>query len=131
MFADDTMIFICVTRPSLVHLRSVFTRYQLLSGQRINYAKSSLLFSKNVPDDLIEEYSDFLQINSSLHAASYLGVPCVVLKSKKETFSFLEYKMTTRLHSWKMTSLSPTGVHTLITSVIAGLPVHIMSVWVA
>ncbi|CAN1263770.1 hypothetical protein LINPERPRIM_LOCUS11716 [Linum perenne] len=86
IFADDTMIFIRVTRPSLVHLRSVFTRYQLLSGQRINYAKNSLLFSKNVPDDLIEEYSDFLQINSSLHTASYLGAPLCCPKIKKGDF---------------------------------------------
>ncbi|CAN1327131.1 hypothetical protein LINPERPRIM_LOCUS34065 [Linum perenne] len=50
MFADDTMVFIRVTRPALVHLRAMFTRYQLLSGQQINYTKSSVLFSKNVPD---------------------------------------------------------------------------------
>ncbi|CAN1303817.1 hypothetical protein LINPERPRIM_LOCUS25985 [Linum perenne] len=49
MFADDIMLFLRVSRRSLVELRSLFNRYQLLSGQRINYAKSSVLFSKNVP----------------------------------------------------------------------------------
>ncbi|CAN1279753.1 Uncharacterized mitochondrial protein AtMg00310 [Linum perenne] len=127
MFADDTMLFLKATRPSLVHLKALFTRYQLLSGQRINYSKSSILFSKNVPRHLRIEYSRYLQIEILNASPNYLGAPCVVMKSKKETFRFLEDRVTTRLHSWKRQSLSPAGVHTLLTSVISGLPVHIMS----
>ncbi|CAN1315043.1 Transposon TX1 uncharacterized 149 kDa protein [Linum perenne] len=127
MFADDTMLFLRVSRRSLVELRSLFNRYQLLSGQRINYAKSSVLFSKNVPSPLKREYSTLLGMNGQNPSPNYLGAPCVVMRSKKVTFAFLQDKITTRLQSWKRLSLSPAGVHTLLTSVISGLPVHIMS----
>ncbi|CAN1279274.1 hypothetical protein LINPERPRIM_LOCUS16963 [Linum perenne] len=92
MFADDTMLFLHVTRPALVHLRALFTRYQLLSGQHINYGKSSVLFNKNVPDDLKREYSDYLQINTSLHNSSYLGAPSVLLRKKRSHSRFWKIK---------------------------------------
>ncbi|CAN1324149.1 hypothetical protein LINPERPRIM_LOCUS32991 [Linum perenne] len=40
------MLFLRVSRCSLVELRSLFNRYQLLSGQHINYAKSSVSSAK-------------------------------------------------------------------------------------
>ncbi|CAN1730043.1 Uncharacterized mitochondrial protein AtMg00310 [Linum perenne] len=98
-----------------------------MSGQRVNLAKSAVLFSNNTPPRVQLCYKDFLGVRFLERSEKYLGLPCIILRSKEETFRFIEDKMSLRLRSWKRECLSPAGIHTLLQFVIAGLPVYAMS----
>ncbi|CAN1762226.1 hypothetical protein LINPERHAP1_LOCUS8268 [Linum perenne] len=98
-----------------------------MSGQRVNLAKSAVLFSNNTPTPIQLRYKDALGVRFLDRSEKYLGLPCIILRSKEETFRFIEDKMALRLRSWKRECLSPAGIHTLLQSVIAGLPVYAMS----
>ncbi|CAN1749320.1 Uncharacterized mitochondrial protein AtMg00310 [Linum perenne] len=98
-----------------------------MSGQRVNLGKSAVTFSQNTPPHIQLRYRNLLGVRFLERSEKYLGLPCVILRSKEETFRFIEDKVSLRLRSWKRECLSPAGVHTLLQSVIAGLPVYAMS----
>ncbi|CAN1281610.1 LINE-1 retrotransposable element ORF2 protein [Linum perenne] len=127
MFADDTILFLRVTDSYISALLSLFNQYRGISGQRVNLAKSAVLFSNNTPPHIQLRYRDALGVRFLERSEKYLGLPCIILRSKEETFRFIEDKMSLRLRSWKRECLSPAGVHTLLQSVISGLPVYAMS----
>ncbi|CAN1334272.1 LINE-1 retrotransposable element ORF2 protein [Linum perenne] len=52
MFADDTILFLRVSDSYIDALLSLFDRYRRMSGQRVNLAKSAVLFSNNTPQPL-------------------------------------------------------------------------------
>ncbi|CAN1764857.1 hypothetical protein LINPERHAP1_LOCUS9434 [Linum perenne] len=127
MFADDTILFLRVSDSYIRTLLSQFDQYRSMSGQRVNLAKSAVLFSNNTPTPIQLRYKDALGVRFLDRSEKYLRLPCIILRSKEETFRFIEDKMALRLRSWKMECLSPAGIHTLLQSVIAGLPVYAMS----
>ncbi|CAN1818412.1 hypothetical protein LINPERHAP1_LOCUS28371 [Linum perenne] len=84
-----------------------------------------------IQSDVSRAIQDFFRSNRMLPLFDprqrYLDLPCIVLRSKQETFQFLEDQVSLRLSSWKQQCLSPAGIHTLLKSVISGLPVYAMS----
>ncbi|CAN1758518.1 Putative ribonuclease H protein At1g65750 [Linum perenne] len=98
-----------------------------MSGQRVNLDKSAVRFSHNTPTLTQGHYRNILGVRILEPTEKYLGLPCIILRSKQETFRFIEDQVTLRLRSWKRDSLSPAGAYTLLQSVISGLPVYAMS----
>ncbi|XP_060961789.1 uncharacterized protein LOC133031999 [Cannabis sativa] len=49
LFADDTLLFTIASPSSCNALKEALTIYNLATGQKVNYAKSSILFSPNTP----------------------------------------------------------------------------------
>ncbi|CAM8880259.1 unnamed protein product [Rhodiola kirilowii] len=48
MFADDCLIFSKATREAVVGIKGLLKTYELVAGQKVNYSKSEIVFSKNV-----------------------------------------------------------------------------------
>ncbi|CAN0898595.1 LINE-1 retrotransposable element ORF2 protein [Linum grandiflorum] len=127
MFADDTILFLRVNRTAIGSILQLLSTYHRLSGQRVNLGKSSVLFSDNASAAARSDYMRRLGVVAFKPQDKYLGLPCIIMRSRQETFRFVEDHVSLRLRSWKRHCLSPAGVYTLIKSVISGLPVYAMS----
>ncbi|CAN1745924.1 hypothetical protein LINPERHAP1_LOCUS2616 [Linum perenne] len=86
MFADDTILFLRVTDDYIRTLLTLFERYRGMSGQRVNLAKSAVMFSHNTPTQIQQRYRLALGVRFLERTEKYLGLPCIILRSKEETF---------------------------------------------
>ncbi|CAN0875023.1 LINE-1 retrotransposable element ORF2 protein, partial [Linum grandiflorum] len=96
-FADDTFIFLKIDADSISSLKKLFDLYQRISGQKINFNKSTIYFSHNTPLPLQEFYGRILGVKGIGSQDKYLGIPSLVPRSKKDMFRDLEDKLRKRL----------------------------------
>ncbi|CAN1221373.1 LINE-1 retrotransposable element ORF2 protein [Linum grandiflorum] len=96
-FVDDTFLFLKIDVDSISSLKNLFDRYQLISGQKINFNKSAVYFSHNTPQPLQDFYGRILGVKSIGHQDKYLGIPSIVPRSKKTMFRDLEDKLRKKL----------------------------------
>lgn len=64
LFADDCYFFFRATKTEANAMKRILDRYEHISGQMINYAKSSVTFSPNTSDDDKIEVCDQLEVNA-------------------------------------------------------------------
>ncbi|CAN1238901.1 LINE-1 retrotransposable element ORF2 protein, partial [Linum grandiflorum] len=121
-FADDTFLFLKIDADSISSLKKLFDRYQLISGQKINFNKSAVYFSHNTPQPLQDFYGRILGVKNIGHQDKYLGIPSIVPRSKKTMFRDLEDKLRKKLAGSKNACLSAAGKEILIKSVISAFP---------
>ncbi|CAN0903445.1 Uncharacterized mitochondrial protein AtMg00310 [Linum grandiflorum] len=126
-FADDTFIFLKVDADSITTLKDLFNQYQLISGQKINFKKSTIYFSHNTPSALQEFYGTILGVKNIGFQDKYLGIPSRVPRSRKAMFRDLEDKLRKKLAGWRNACLSPAGKEILIKSVGSAFPSYVMN----
>uniref|UniRef100_A0A453SY82 Reverse transcriptase domain-containing protein n=1 Tax=Aegilops tauschii subsp. strangulata TaxID=200361 RepID=A0A453SY82_AEGTS len=63
--------------------------YCLASGQRINYDKSSIFFSRGCPQAVRDVVKNILNVHNESLSDRYLGMPTDVGHSKNGTFKYL------------------------------------------
>lgn len=73
-FADDIMLFGNIDTKTLNSITIFLQQYYELSGQLVNYSKSSIHFSKSVPDSYAEEIIQELRVKRMSKEDKYLGV---------------------------------------------------------
>lgn len=98
----------------------------MASGQKINFDKSSISFSHNVPIDLQEALALVLRVKRVDKHDRYLGLPMEISYSKAEAFSFIKEKVQKKLGGWKEKFLSAAGKEVLIKAVIQSIPTYVM-----
>ncbi|CAL1378948.1 unnamed protein product [Linum trigynum] len=126
-FADDSYLFLRGTVTECENLMAVLNKYEELSGQRVNLAKSAVCFSHNITIPDQELLATIMGVGAVGVHDKYLGLPSLVARSKMETFRYLEEKLLARLQGWKQKTLSWAAKETLIKSVAMALPLHVMS----
>lgn len=99
-FADDTMIFCRATSEDATNLRNTLERYALVSGQVINFDKSSMTFSAGVQPGLKNQIAQILGVQVVDQYDRYLGMPAVVGKSKQQIFSVIRARIQKRITGW-------------------------------
>ncbi|XP_050222755.1 uncharacterized protein LOC126672846 [Mercurialis annua] len=127
LFADDSLLFSRATESDCCTIVRLLQLYCQVSGQQINMDKSSVCFSSNTPQRFRLHMARILGITVIGAKDKYLGLPSVVSKSKKETFSEIKLRIAHRLSGWKEQMLSSGGKETLIKSVVTSIPVYLMS----
>jgi hypothetical protein len=86
LFADDVMIFCKANREeAAVILRSLNT-YAQWSGQRINFAKFAIFYSKNCKASIKTPINDILKLPPIPARAKYLGIPLILDGKKRDSF---------------------------------------------
>ncbi|XP_004297906.1 PREDICTED: putative ribonuclease H protein At1g65750-like [Fragaria vesca subsp. vesca] len=101
--------------------------YERASGQQVNYSKSSVVFSRNLPDELKQILALELRVTKVHEHDKYLGLPFRVGKSKMDKFSYLQEKVTNKLVNWKSQILSCAGKTVLIKVVAQTMPTYAMN----
>ena len=88
--------------------------YEGASGQKLNYAKTSLFFSSNTPIDIQEIIKERFRAQVIKHHEKYLGLPSLAGRNKKNTFNSIEDILRKKLARWKEKLLSKVGKEGLI-----------------
>ncbi|XP_019182405.1 PREDICTED: uncharacterized protein LOC109177491 [Ipomoea nil] len=128
-FADDSLLFFKANVQEASAIKQCLTRYENLSGQVVNYHKSSICYSKNTQDDSREEVAQILGVTQAPNFGKYLGLPSFVGRNKKAAFSYIEDKIRQRILSWNKKLLSQAGKEILLKSVAQAMPTFSMSVF--
>ncbi|XP_024178259.1 uncharacterized protein LOC112184225 [Rosa chinensis] len=115
------------TVQECLHVRAILDIYAKASGQRVNFQKSSVVFSKNVPIDLQNELATILEVQCVEEHDRYLGLPLTVGKSKTAKFLYIKEKLTKRLVNWKAKLLSSAGKEILIKAMAQTMPLYAMN----
>lgn len=108
-------------------LKDIFMRYEKASGQKINFDKSCISFSHNVPPNSQNTLAAILGVIRVDKHDTYLGLPMDISYSKVEAFSFLKERVQKRLQGWREKTLSNAGKEVLIKAVIQSIPTYVMS----
>ncbi|XP_074373956.1 uncharacterized protein LOC141714331 [Apium graveolens] len=109
LFADDNFLFFRATVDEAREIKNLLNLYENMSGQAINYHKSSVFFSSNVRRDKKQEITDILGVANDLSGSHYLGLPSLVGRSKKSVFSF-EIERILNGYWWRINASNMRGI---------------------
>lgn len=73
--------------------------------------------------------SNLLGVQSCLGTSKYLGMPSIIGRKRKATFSFLKDRMWQKINSWNGKFLSKGGKEVLIKSVLQAIPSYYMIIY--
>jgi hypothetical protein len=129
LFADDCFLFCRANLDETRKLMNILKTYEEASGQEINMSKSEVFFSKNISMAAQEDLSRIMGVRHVLGTGTYLGLPSMVGRSKKSTFTFVKDRVWKRINSWRGRALSKAGKEVMIKSVLQSIPSYVMSVY--
>nr|XP_027089582.1 uncharacterized protein LOC113710661 [Coffea arabica] len=126
-FADDSL-FCCKAHPQEARaMQRILAKYELASGQCINYDKSAAFFSRNCSRQHRRQTCEKMNNIREANNGKYLGLPLVITASKKQVFAYIVDKAKSRMQGWKHNLLSHAGKEVLLKSVVMALPNYTMS----
>ena len=127
LFVDDTLVFCDAESNHITALRGILSRFEEMSGLKINLGKSELVPVGDVPNP--HELVEILGYRESALPLKYLGLPLgASFKDKMIRNPILE-KMERRLAGWKRLYLSKGGKVILIKSTLSSLPMYFLSLF--
>lgn len=126
MYADDVVIYGKATVQEATTVKEILQQYCSCTGQELNWNKSSIHFSANVPAPTRSTLSHLLGMKACDHTGTYLGHSFCNFSSKTKEFTTLVEKVRRKLSGWKKQSLSMAGRAVLIRSVLQSMPTFIM-----
>ena len=118
MYADDTILFMKGNCKSISSLTSILSHYEEVSGQGINWNKSSVYFGKGISRSSQHFILNTLAIKEGEMPFYYLGVPLFMGAPRNHYFLGIYEKIKMQLVNWKGKSLSMAGRICLVNSVI-------------
>jgi hypothetical protein len=107
----------------------ILKTYEEASGQELNLSKSEVFFSRNISQAAQVELSNIMGVKHVLGTGTYLGLPSMVVRSKKKTFAFFKDRLWKRINSWRSRPLSKVGKEVMIKSVLQAIPEYVMSIY--
>ncbi|XP_031098254.1 uncharacterized protein LOC116002292 [Ipomoea triloba] len=110
-------------------LRNIIDTFDEVSGQTLNYFKSTLTFSKNVASDVKGVIYGIIGMREGNISRNYLGLPSLMGRNKREILSFIKEKILGRIKSWTNRFLSRAGKEILLKNVIQSMPNYVMIVF--
>ncbi|XP_060968448.1 uncharacterized protein LOC115710694 [Cannabis sativa] len=127
LFADDSFLFCTADKRSCETLHHALSIYSKASGQMVNFAKSSILFSPNTRTEVRSLFFQTFQLEGRAFITTYLGLPQCLSRVKYPAFTFLKDKVATIFHSWNHKWFSRAGKETLIKAVLQAIPSYAMA----
>jgi hypothetical protein len=97
-----------------------------MSGQQVNYNKSSIFLSRNVPVTRRATLTEQSGLKEMQHLGNYLGVLALGRAPKVQDIQYLVEKVKGRLAGWKAKQLSLAGRITVAKSIIQAIPIYPM-----
>ena len=104
----------------------ILKNYEEASGQKVNRDKTSLFFSKSIPNETKSSIKQALGMQEILQYEKYLGLPSPMGKGKKASFNYIKESVWKKLQGWEGKLLSQVGREVLIKAVIQAIPTYTM-----
>lgn len=121
------MIAFCIENKEECHtILNILKQYDLVSGQHINFSKSSIQFGYKVDDTIQAELKHILGILNLRRMGTYLGIPESRRGANTKKISSVRDRLHNRIKGWTSKILSK-GRKEVIKSVSAMLPTYVMS----
>ncbi|KAA3472068.1 reverse transcriptase [Gossypium australe] len=127
LFADDCITFGEATERGAGLLKRLLQEYRRCSGQIVNFEKTTVFFSSNTGFEEKRRVSQLLGVRSSNDPESYLGLPNMVGRRKKEAFQNLKDRFKQKIDNWSTRYLSHGGKEVFIKSVLQAIPTYPMA----
>ncbi|KAK9733301.1 hypothetical protein RND81_04G058600 [Saponaria officinalis] len=127
--ADDSIFFARANTNKCSTIANIISIYERASGQKINYSKSEVSFSKKVPSNVREEIKNILQAQEVDKYEKYLGLPTIIGNKKKAIFASLKDRIWKKVCGWKEKMLSMSGKEVLIKAVTQSISTYLMSLF--
>lgn len=108
-FADDCYLFVKATEVEADNMKRILNIYESISGQQINFGKSTVVFSPNTKVEDRTKFCDKLGVTEIDKPGNYLGMPMVISRNRVATFSFLLDRVDQKLQEWGNKILSKAG----------------------
>jgi hypothetical protein len=105
----------------------ILEKYCNASGQRVNFDKSSVFFSKGCTEVRRQAVKNILNVPNETLNEKYLGMPSDVGRSKHGAFKYLKDRIWKRIQGWLEQLLASGGKEVLIKSVAMAIPTFSMS----
>ncbi|GMI66103.1 hypothetical protein HRI_000279600 [Hibiscus trionum] len=125
-FADDNILFGDTLSAGILTLKNLLYVYEKASGQNINFEKSLVYFSSNVPSSTRRQIGEFFGVRISSNPEKYLGLPTMVGKNKRGAFAHLLDSTNKKVDNWSCRFLSMGGKEVFIKAVLQAIPVYAM-----
>lgn len=103
-------------------VKNVLNRYERVSGQAVNFSKSSIYFSPNTANSERIEVCQILQVQEVQTPGKYLGMPMSIGKRKVSEFHFITDKVKQKLQGWSSKQISKGGKYTLLLTAAQTMP---------
>ena len=87
----------------------------------------TIFFSKSTNADTQITIQNLLGVNAVQHYEKYLGLPSLVDRNKKESFTYIKQQVWKRIQGWEGKLLSQAGREILIKVVAQSLPTYTMA----
>ena len=126
-FADDSLLFCQATMANCLAVSHILQQYEMVSGQQLNRAKTSLFFTRNTSSDMRSQIQEVFQVPKIKSHEKYLGLPSFIGRSKNAAFGELKGRVWRRMSGWKEKFLSNGGREVLIKAVAQAIPTYTMS----
>ncbi|KAL0444545.1 UNVERIFIED_CONTAM: hypothetical protein Slati_2177200 [Sesamum latifolium] len=92
----------------------------------VNLEKSSMAFSRNISEALSNDLASVLGVQVVTRHKKYLGLPVLVVRSKREFFQTLKDRVWSRTQSWQCRNLSQAWKVVLLKSMMQAMPTFVM-----
>lgn len=122
MFVDDLVVFSRANQEDLQAIQSCLSQFQTWSRLSINMRKSTITFSKNVPNSSKTNLCTLFGLHHSTSKNLYLGLSTHIQRSHQAQFSTILEKISSRISGWKAKILSQAAKATLIKNVLSSIP---------
>ncbi|KAL4296377.1 hypothetical protein GQ457_12G000140 [Hibiscus cannabinus] len=127
LFADDSLVFLRNNIAEVQCLKDILLTYSAVSGQKVNFSKSTAYFSPRTPTAHRTAVHAALGVQEVDDPGIYLGVPLLIGKNKYAAFGRYRDRVDTRVSKWSNLLLSFSGREVLIKSIAQALPQYVMS----
>jgi len=104
-YADDSLIFLPNDFPSLLHAKRILRWFEIISGLKVNFYKSSLI-GINLDNDYTSSLANSVFCCSDTFPVRYLGLPLRANPSRLYTWKPVVSTIRAKLSTWKVKFLS-------------------------
>lgn len=125
-YADDTVFVGEATWDNVLVLKAMLRGYEMVSGLKINYAKSQFCVIGGVAT-WTNEAAQTLNCRQLETPFTYLGIPIGAKPSSSVVWEPLIKKCESKLSKWAQKNISMGGKITLINSVLNVVPIYLLS----
>ncbi|GJN40477.1 hypothetical protein PR202_gb29692 [Eleusine coracana subsp. coracana] len=128
MYADDLIICGKADMQEINTTKNIINSFCQASGQIPNWAKSSILFSRNMDDSLKAQIKTIFPIQPIDTSTIHLGHPLILAQSARtQAYTFIIQKFRAKLTTIKANRLNRAGRLAYINSVFASIPIYYMA----
>ena len=109
LFADDSLFFCNATKEECGVILKLLKDYEAVSGQQINFQKSSVQFGHKDQDKIRSDIHNILGITNLGGMSNYLGVSESLGGSKIQFFGYLSDRVNNKVNGWTVRFLTRGG----------------------